>query len=696
MASFFDRSAPSSWSARSWDRREMPDFDARFARLTAAARRLFVEDIRAAARPNSAPPKTPAARLPEGPLLELVNAGLVERAAGARGADQITVPRPLYGFAARLRALARYRLLRESEPDALRNFAGHAFDIYWLRQYLTEIVEKAVGHKMMYMPGDPVHLFVPRASWPEWVAAWLKAPLAAPVLAAIEKAGGQMPITEVAGHLPGAKPEAVRETIDRLVTYLALVEDLDPVTYELQIGLLPEVRAARRRRAGGPAALPPAEVPAELVPEAGIEVPDLRAVLLEVASEPPRLRQDRGLFVKEMPRFTAALPPVSADLFEGSHSPEDRVDLMIERARLLKFAREQKQGSEKRLVLTERGRGWLASPSEAQYAAIYAYLRDPPRDLYLGEGDRMFLGSDVFATPAGKRDEPIYLGYTSRDRGPLREALYRAWSSLPVGTFYRTGALIEYLSQPPLNPVYLGTTLDKVRIWLRSSPVPALEDLAEEAGQLLLRQMLDARLVSLGALQMGWTAEGHPVVARLPRLDAYFGHAPAEGAPAPAEPAATRVVVQPDFSVMIIGPSPEPAAALAPFAARVHGHAGGAITYKLTRESVVRGMTLGLTAEEVLGRLEKYASTPVPANVRKQVESWADRVRTVTASAVELVRCPDAETAQRVIAALGKKAERLAETLVALPTGSLKGAVRQKLRDEGLLVAKGSKGEAED
>src|SRR5262245_47099240 len=73
-----NRGISPQWHDRAWARAKMAAWDERFAALSPAARRLFVEDIRAAARPDSVPPKTPAGKLPAAPLAELAEAGLVE------------------------------------------------------------------------------------------------------------------------------------------------------------------------------------------------------------------------------------------------------------------------------------------------------------------------------------------------------------------------------------------------------------------------------------------------------------------------------------------------------------------------------------------------------------------------------------------------------------------------------------------
>ena len=68
-------------------------------------------------------------------------------------------------------------------------------------------------------------------------------------------------------------------------------------------------------RASTPRERPPllvCEHPQEVGPDGGVIVDDLRAVLLEVASEPPRLRQNQGFYQKEIERFQAALEPMDA------------------------------------------------------------------------------------------------------------------------------------------------------------------------------------------------------------------------------------------------------------------------------------------------------------------------------------------------------------------------------------------------
>ena len=76
------------------------------------------------------------------------------------------------------------------------------------------------------------------------------------ILDVFREAEGPMPLAELAGRLEGSNPDEVRSAVDKLVAHLALVEDLQPETWELMVGFLPAVRA-ELIRASQPRERPP-------------------------------------------------------------------------------------------------------------------------------------------------------------------------------------------------------------------------------------------------------------------------------------------------------------------------------------------------------------------------------------------------------------------------------------------------------
>src|SRR5262249_46279282 len=158
---------------------------------------------------------------------------------------------------------------------------------------------------------------------------------------------------------------------DKLIARLALVEDLHAQTLEILIGFLPAVREGlilgSRPRQRPPLVV--CERPKEVGPDESAIVNDLRAFLLEVASEPPRLRLDTGLFQREFERFKAGLDPLPSWLLATLRwSDEGRLSQALAWARSLGLVEDVAEGAQARLRLNPAGHRWLSSGLDAQYA----------------------------------------------------------------------------------------------------------------------------------------------------------------------------------------------------------------------------------------------------------------------------------------------------------------------------------------
>lgn len=446
-------------------------------------------------------------------------------------------------------------------------------------------------------------------------------------------------------------------------------------------------------------ALQPCPVPAEPGPENGTDIPDLRAVLLELVADRARLRRNHDLFQKETDRFESVLEPLPGWLVEMYHlTPSRRRDIAFYWAKRLQLTHEVSEGRALWLELTDTGRNWLTQPIQEQYAFIYQRLRETDRsnspDFYWNHefDDGWFLGVSVSSVPVrpGKHNRHDWVtGLSLEDRQPLREALYAALAELPVGVFHRFDNVASHICFGPHNPLLLGRPSDQVRIRVSGRILLPRDKPLYETGRHALGQLVSNRLVSLGCLQAGRDADGELLIARRPRLDVYFGRA------APAEPAGSGippvVVVQPDFSVLVIGLDQTPLAALLPFCERIRERSSpGSATLRLSRDSVVKGAVTGLSSAAMLERLQRHCSKPLPENVVHEVRTWADWVRRVSAEPVTLLRCPDAAAADRVVAALGRKnVEKLNETTVALSSALLADADRRKLLEQGIVLNRG-------
>lgn len=455
-------------------------------------------------------------------------------------------------------------------------------------------------------------------------------------------------------------------------------------------------RPSREPRTRPP--LQPCPAPAEPGPEQGTDIPDLRAVLLELVADHARLRRNHSLFQKETQRFESVLEPLPGWLVQMYNlTPSRRRDIALYWAKRLQLTRRLSIGRALWLEATQTGRNWLTQPIEEQYAHIYQRLRDRDHsddpDEYWGHefDDGWFLGVAVSAVPLrtswySRNDGGGRL--TLEDRQPLREALYAAFAELPLGVFHRFDNFAGHVCFGPHNPLLLGRRSDQVRIRVAGGTLLPRGEPLYETGRHVLGQLVSNRLVSLGCLQAGRDADGELLIARLPRLDVYFGR------PAPAQPRENSVpsvvVVQPDFSVLVIGPDQTPLAELLPFCERIRERSSpGAAMLHLTRDSVVKGAITGLSSAAMLERLQRHGSKSLPENVAHEVREWAGWVRAVSAEPLLLFRCPDAATAERILAALGRSAEKLNETTVAFASAALGDAERRKLLEHGIVLDRG-------
>jgi len=74
--------------------------------------------------------------------------------------------------------------------------------------------------------------------------------------------------------------------------------------------------------------------------------------------------------------------------------------------------------------------------------------------------------------------------------------------------------------------------------------------------------------------------------------------------------------------------------------------------------------------------------------VLREVRDWCDWVRQVSTAHLLAIRCPDKDTADRVVSALGKRAERLTDTIVGVAEDKLTTADRNKLLKHGIITNK--------
>ena len=571
-------------------------------------RKSILETVRTGPYHGGPRPVNANASLPVPLRAELLRHGFIETTP-----DGFLATEPSVGFVHRVRTLRRYALLNPREASQFERYVGQVFATFDLATVISDIVEKQTGVGRYRLAGDMYETFVRRNFWPEWIANSLADPLAGPMIAAIEGAGGPVPIEWLTESLKGHPPDEVRDTYDRLVNHLVLFEDLDGATWEILTGLLPQVRTERRKgRLKKPAKLEPIAAVDE-GPEGGTEIPDLRAVLLEASTSPPRVKQDGA--VRQGARSVRGGAGRAAGVDDGFGAGRAVGVGAVDGAAAGVRADEEGRGRRGRAGTDATGaevagarprgavRGDLPRPAQGRPAETAPrLLRGPGLPGCVGAG---VVGRRVVAPVAPEHCRP------------LRDSLHALLMQLPLGSYFSMDQFVTWAGESAHNPLLLGRPKRDVTVYLDGRAVPPLDDHLAEGCRTLLRGLLNSRLVGMGCVRLGRRAGSNcsPGCRGWMRTSGWRWNS--------RLPAETRVIVQPDFSVVVIGLDPGPLAELTPFCERMHGSSEGrALTFRISRESVFRGIGGGLAPEAIVERFTRLSSHALPQNVLSEVKGW--------------------------------------------------------------------------
>ncbi|MCC6486794.1 MAG: helicase-associated domain-containing protein [Candidatus Hydrogenedentes bacterium] len=141
----------------------------------------------------------------------------------------------------------------------------------------------------------------------------------------------------------------------------------------------------------------------------------------------------------------------------------------------------------------------------------------------------------------------------------------------------------------------------------------------------LFQWMLQSLFANMGIVEMA--DEGR--VFRVTGVGRYalgVGTAPQEAEQAQHD----ALVIQPDFEVIayVDRCSPDLRRKLDVFCERLRG--GPVSTYRLTQESVYRGVRAGVSTDELIRILEAHSTRALPLNVKEQFTTWSHKVASVT------------------------------------------------------------------
>ena len=410
-------------------------------------------------------------------------------------------------------------------------------------------------------------------------------------------------------------------------------------------------------------------------------IEDVTALLMGAIADPPRLKAGMwALFERSARAIGRSLAPLPACATAESESlsPDQRVAHATEAAFELRLATGRDDAAP-RLVVTDDGRQWLMLPVRERLERMLDLLREDARI-------RSSADSYSFDPWAQHHAGTALLGFLPRTYGTATgycdnpecgvidafRAVGRA-STIDLQTF------IEFHSEER-NPLLDDTTLVRGYRLARET--------CERLWAQTLLTFLYERLLPLGGAALGPLTDGRAGF-RLTGVGRYLlGEVDDFDLETPEETG--EVVIQPNFEIVFLSPSPIDQMHARTFAAptaALQGPQSVGTLFVIGRASVQRAVMAGHDAEQVIAAADDLSKQPLPANVRRKIRDWAAEVRWIEVRPAVVVDCGDAETAARVLSAVGKRGRPLSESVVELTEGTdLPSAIRRKLIGRGVFV----------
>ena len=673
------------------------------------ARRAFIE-----LRPNEG---IPISKL-DGQEQFLAESGCIE--SHAKG-SRVRLAKPCYGFGRAIRAMTRHDITARSDADTMLNY---------LREHFTGQELAGMGRNLRYGYGIE-RLLVPEVMSVGWVEAflaeesipnrnsrlesnempgWLKLhdpkdePVVDPNVAKqLVRHLMELPVSVAFAELPNRWPDvptsalgaAILIGIEQLVLFPTMRQkDMTPM-----LGLWPTICQRLHR----PKPKPPRPMKPETVFHGAFVVEDMTTVLVAATAQPLRLRgNDAALFAKAEREIEANLMSVPPWVLEWLKCPSaGRIPVAMDWLQMLGLVRRAGDpGDDLRLETTRKGERWLAESAKGRLKAICDHLLSTARNprpsahsagAYADDLDDLDDLNDDDDDEYGSYYRtlellPSALPVSNREKCSegLRTAVGSALTTLPGEAFV---SLAEFLAWQAREASPLPTLFAEANgpmLYAGWSHRPATIEEMENLWSHFLREMLCCRLLPLGCVRLGMIEGSTDVSIALASPGRYllggandfdYGH---------DHDGQGQIVVQPNFEIVFLAPSPLAEASLARFAQRKSRGVGA--LFSITKKSILAAAGSGMTAAQVLETLTRLSAKPIPANVAREIAGWFDQCRRISVHSAVLIHCPDADTAARVVAAGGKKAVLLTDTVVELTDSRAKTELLRKLHGLGIFT----------
>ncbi len=569
---------------------------ARWGELSIEARRAFLDGTTPGLSVDPAVGGAAAA--------ELRDAGFLQP---SRRGELLEVAEDLAAFHQVMKSLARYPIFERP---------GLAFLSAYLGEHYTPQERSKIHESTALLPND-----LPRVAGLVSSVEWLRTALgpadrpparlgraasssdsaraaanARRLLAFFTEQRDRVALRDLEEYFPGVPREelcdGLRLGMQRCLFYVGLRHaDLEPLA-----GIWPAAARRLRRLA---VVLAPEPVRVTHVFRHPFLVEDMASLLVSSGGRPIPLRRGDerpfARFVEETSGMLLTLPPWLEGI--SGLTLESRVELALHALRLTD------------LLEGPRAERWIRLDPEARREAMVDSFAGSPRLFGLLEED--------LVSPAERQ-------------GGVLPWLQQAFASVPSRTFIRFSDFAEYQAAigSPLSSPSAAQKGDGP-----DTPEFASEEAMEELWKSFLGIFLGRCLFSLGGAEggpaEGGTSEDGSSEDRRPGFRLTDTGRRLLGLPREALRAETAspdgeeapLVVQPNFEVVFLSPSPEAEAELGRFCERIGRGIG--VLFRISRPALQRAAAAGIAPQEILAALARRSRSPLPTNVEHEIRGWA-------------------------------------------------------------------------